>query len=43
MAELSRAKFLKAMIYEHSTIVLVLKFVHEVLEEYYNVPLYRHR
>jgi hypothetical protein len=34
MAELTRTEFLKAMIYERSAIVLVAKFVHEVLEFY---------
>ncbi|KAJ7454636.1 hypothetical protein B0H11DRAFT_1654427, partial [Mycena galericulata] len=41
LAELSSVEFLKAMIYERSTIVLVGKFVHEVLEEFYAAPLYR--
>ncbi|KAJ7488464.1 hypothetical protein B0H11DRAFT_1688689, partial [Mycena galericulata] len=41
LAELSSVEFLKAMIYERSTIVLVAKFVHDVLEEFYAVPVYR--
>jgi hypothetical protein len=32
--ELRNVEFLKAMIYEHSTIVLVVKFVNEVLQEF---------
>ncbi|KAJ6481604.1 hypothetical protein DFH09DRAFT_950531 [Mycena vulgaris] len=43
MAELTSVEFLKAMIYERATIVLVAKFVYEVLEEFYAVPLYRPR
>ncbi|KAJ7474627.1 hypothetical protein B0H11DRAFT_1728322, partial [Mycena galericulata] len=40
LAEISSVEFLKAMIYERSTIqvVLVAKFVHDVLEEFYAVP-----
>ncbi|KAJ7601365.1 hypothetical protein B0H17DRAFT_1155328 [Mycena rosella] len=41
MAELTAVEFLKAMIYERATIVLVGKFVYEVLEEFYAVPLHR--
>ncbi len=41
MAELTSVEFLKAVIYERSTIVLVGKFVHEVLEEFYAIPVYR--
>ncbi|KAJ6509754.1 hypothetical protein DFH09DRAFT_1100690 [Mycena vulgaris] len=41
MAELTSVEFLKAMIYERATIVLVAKFVYEVLEEFCAVPLYR--
>ncbi|KAJ7434273.1 hypothetical protein B0H11DRAFT_1938771 [Mycena galericulata] len=38
LAEISSVEFLKAMIYERSTIVLVAKFVPDVLEEFYAVP-----
>ncbi|KAJ6563723.1 hypothetical protein DFH09DRAFT_830899, partial [Mycena vulgaris] len=38
MAELTSVEFLKAMIYERATIVLVAKFVYEVLEEFYAPP-----
>ncbi|KAJ7436384.1 hypothetical protein B0H11DRAFT_1754854 [Mycena galericulata] len=40
LAEISSVEFLKAIIYERSTIVLVDKFVHDVLEEFYAVPVY---
>jgi hypothetical protein len=40
MAQLTSVEFLKAMIYEHSPIVLVGKFVHEVLQEFYAGPLH---
>ena len=35
--------FLKAIIYEHSTIVLTGKFVHDVLEVFYATEVYRRR
>ncbi|KAJ7508183.1 hypothetical protein B0H11DRAFT_1704589, partial [Mycena galericulata] len=41
LAELTSVEFLKAMIQERSTIVLVAKFVYEVLEEFYADPVYR--
>jgi hypothetical protein len=41
MAELSSIEFLKAMIYERATIVLVANYVHDVLEAFYATPLYR--
>jgi hypothetical protein len=40
MVELDSIEFLKAMIYERSTIVLVAKYAHEVLREFYSVPVY---
>jgi hypothetical protein len=43
MAELTSVEFLKAVIHERSTIVLVAKFVYEVLEEFYAVPVFRRR
>jgi hypothetical protein len=39
MAQLTSVEFLEAIIHERSTIVLVGKFVHEVLQEFYAVPL----
>jgi hypothetical protein len=33
-------ELLKALIYEHSTITLVGKFVHDVLEVFYRLPVY---
>jgi hypothetical protein len=41
--ELDSVAFLKAMIYERSTIVLTGKFVHDVLEIFYATPVYRGR
>jgi hypothetical protein len=41
MAELTTIEFLKAIIYERSTIVLVAKFAHEILEVFYATPIYR--
>jgi hypothetical protein len=41
MVKLTSVEFLKAMIYERSTIILVAKFVHEVLQEFYAVLVYR--
>lgn len=41
MAQLSSVDFLKAIIFERSTILLVGKFVHEVFEVFYAVPLRR--
>jgi hypothetical protein len=41
MAELTSVEFLKAMISERSTIVLVAKFVFDVLQVFYAVPLHR--
>jgi hypothetical protein len=41
MAQLTSVEFLKAVIYQRSTIVLVGKFVHEVLQEFYTVPMRR--
>jgi hypothetical protein len=32
---------LKAIIYERSTIVLVAKYVHDILEVFYATPVYR--
>jgi hypothetical protein len=43
MAELNTVEFLKAMIYQRSTIMLVAKYAHEVLEVFYATPLYRLR
>ncbi|KAJ6595049.1 hypothetical protein DFH09DRAFT_1412906 [Mycena vulgaris] len=36
-----RGAILKAMIYQRSTIVLVAKYVHDVLEVLYSMPIYR--
>ncbi|KAJ7735502.1 hypothetical protein B0H16DRAFT_1327093, partial [Mycena metata] len=41
MAQLTSVEFLKAIIYERSTILLVGKYVHDVLQEFYAVPLLR--
>jgi hypothetical protein len=41
MATLTSTEFLKAIIYERSTIVLVAKYVHHILEVFYAVPVYR--
>src|ERR1700761_914929 len=41
MAELSNTEFLKAIIYPRSSIALVAKFMYEVLEVFYAVPVYR--
>jgi hypothetical protein len=41
MAQFTSVEFLKAIMYERSTIVLVGKYVHEVLQEFYAVPLRR--
>ncbi|KAJ7239985.1 hypothetical protein B0H12DRAFT_1074906 [Mycena haematopus] len=41
MAELSNTEFLKAIIYPRSTIALVAKFAYEVLELFYEVPVFR--
>ncbi|KAJ7232990.1 hypothetical protein B0H12DRAFT_184596 [Mycena haematopus] len=41
MAELSNTEFLKAIIYPRSTIALVAKFAYEVLEVFYEVPVFR--
>jgi hypothetical protein len=43
MVQLTSVEFLKAMIYERTTLVLVGKFVYEVLQEFYAVPLPRPR
>jgi hypothetical protein len=42
MVQLSSVDFLKAIIFDRSTILLVGKFVHKVLEVFYAVPL-RHQ
>ncbi|KAJ6604922.1 hypothetical protein B0H10DRAFT_1957410 [Mycena sp. CBHHK59/15] len=39
VAELTSVEFLKAIIHEHATIVLVGKYVHDVLQEFYAFPL----
>jgi hypothetical protein len=41
MATLTSTEFLKAIIYERSTIVLVAKYVHDILKVFYTVPVYR--
>ncbi|KAJ7205345.1 hypothetical protein B0H12DRAFT_457397 [Mycena haematopus] len=41
MAEISNTEFLKAIIYPRSTIALVAKFAYEVLELFYEVPVFR--
>jgi hypothetical protein len=41
MAQLTSIEFLKAIIYERKTIVLVGKYVHDVLQVFYAVPLHR--
>jgi hypothetical protein len=40
MAELSNPEFLKAIIYPRSTIALVAKYVFDVLELFYAVPMF---
>jgi hypothetical protein len=40
MAELTTVEFLKAVIYERPTIVLVAKYVHDVLEVFYASPVH---
>jgi hypothetical protein len=40
MVELNSTSFLKAIIYQCSAIVLVAKFVHDILEVFYSVPVY---
>jgi hypothetical protein len=41
MAKLTSVEFLKAMVYERATIVLVAKFVYDVLQVFYAVPMHR--
>ena len=41
MVDLDNVAFLKAMIFQHSTILLVAKYTHDVLEVFYSVPLHR--
>ncbi|KAJ7673275.1 hypothetical protein DFH06DRAFT_1359361 [Mycena polygramma] len=41
MIELNSTSFLQAIIYQRSTIVLVAKYVHDILEVFYSVPLHR--
>jgi hypothetical protein len=41
MAELTTVEFLKAVIYERATIVLVAKYVHDVLEVFYASSVHR--
>jgi hypothetical protein len=41
MGRLSHTEFLRTIIYEHSTTVLVEKYVHEFLEVFYTTPVYR--
>ena len=41
MVELNTIEFLKAMIYERSSIALVAKFVHDVLQIFYATPIFR--
>ncbi|KAJ6501158.1 hypothetical protein C8R47DRAFT_970601, partial [Mycena vitilis] len=41
MAELSDVDFLKAIVYPRSSIALVAKFMYEVLEVFYAVPVFR--
>ncbi|KAJ6456723.1 hypothetical protein C8R45DRAFT_943537 [Mycena sanguinolenta] len=41
MLEQNSLKFLKAMIYQRNTIILVAKFAYDVLELFYSVPIYR--
>jgi hypothetical protein len=43
MVELDSIALLKAMIYERSMIVLMGKFVHNVLKIFYTTPVYRRR
>jgi hypothetical protein len=42
MEDLDSTSFLKAVIYQRSTIVLVAKFVHDILEVFYYAPIHRH-
>ncbi len=41
IVELGSIELLKALIYERSTITLVGKFVHDVLEVFYRLPVHR--
>jgi len=41
LAELTETEFLKAMIYPRATIALTAKFMHDVLEVFYAVPVLR--
>jgi hypothetical protein len=41
MEDLDSTSFLKAVIYQRSTIVLVAKFVHDILEVFYYAPIHR--
>ncbi|KAJ7752510.1 hypothetical protein DFH07DRAFT_774444 [Mycena maculata] len=41
MVELDNVEFLKAIIFERKTIVLVAKYVYDVLEVFYATPVYR--
>ncbi|KAJ7248235.1 hypothetical protein B0H12DRAFT_1020182 [Mycena haematopus] len=43
MLELDSASFLKAIIYQRSTIVLVARYVRDILEVFYSVPIHRPR
>ncbi|KAJ7472894.1 hypothetical protein B0H11DRAFT_1729296 [Mycena galericulata] len=41
MDDLNLIEFFKSMVYERSTIALVAKFTHEVLEVFYATPVFR--
>ncbi|KAJ6561535.1 hypothetical protein DFH09DRAFT_921015, partial [Mycena vulgaris] len=41
MAQLNSTEFLKVIIYERATIVLVGKYVHDILQASYGTPVYR--
>jgi hypothetical protein len=41
MNELDLIEFFKSMVFERSTIALVAKFAHEVLEVFYTIPVFR--
>jgi hypothetical protein len=41
MAELTNTEFVKAMVYHRPTIALIAKYVYEVLELFYALPVFR--
>ncbi|KAJ7504732.1 hypothetical protein B0H11DRAFT_1709425, partial [Mycena galericulata] len=41
MVEEDSIEFFKSMVYERSTIALVAKFAHEVLQVFYAIPVFR--